>query len=127
MVGGALLRPPTSFSLCNWPGGAVHAAPAGLLSVVSLSGGFSTALAGVAPSSCARACWAAWAPRATAARSFADSAVRSTAGRGCSAVCGMLRAPVLRALAGASHTASLAMALGLKIEEHKLRTTGMRN
>ena len=65
MVGGALLRPPTSFSSCirpggasrvalaglNFnvcPGGAVRAAPAGLLGVVSLSGCFSTALAGVA-------------------------------------------------------------------------------
>ena len=65
MVGGALLRPPTSFSFCNRPGGASHAtpdglnfndcpggtvraAPADLLGVVSLSGSFSTALASVA-------------------------------------------------------------------------------
>ena len=62
-----------------------------------------------------------------ASRSFAAAASRSKAGRGCGAVCGVLHAPVLRALAGASCTASLATAPGLKIEEHKLRTTGSRN
>jgi hypothetical protein len=59
MVGGALLRTPTSFSFCNRPGGAIRTAPAGLLDVVSLSGCFGTALADVASSFCARACWAA--------------------------------------------------------------------
>ena len=65
MVGGALLRTPTSFSFCNRPGGAGHialtglnfdvrpsgairTAPAGLLDVVSLSSWFSIALADVA-------------------------------------------------------------------------------
>ena len=65
MVGGALLRAPTSFSsyirpgdasrialtglnFNDCPGGAVRAAPAGLLGVVSLSGYFGIALASVA-------------------------------------------------------------------------------
>ena len=78
-------------------------------------------------SSCARACWAAWAPRAIASRSFAASATRSTAGRGCGTVCGVLRAPVLRALVGASGTASVATAPGLEIGEQKLRTTRSGN
>ena len=64
MVGGVLLRAPTSFSSCIRPGGAsrvaltgldfsdcqggaVHTAPAGLLGVGSLSGCLGSALAGV--------------------------------------------------------------------------------
>ena len=42
-------------------------------------------------------------------------------------MCGVLRAPVLRALVGASWTASLAMSPGLEIGEQKLRTIGSRN
>ena len=60
-----------------------------------------------------------------ASRSFAASTMRSTEGMGCGAVCGVLRTPVLRALAGASWTASLAMAPGLKnrgtqVEDNKI-------
>jgi hypothetical protein len=62
-----------------------------------------------------------------ASHSFAAAASRSTAGRGCGAVCGVLRAPVLRALARASYTASLGTAPGLEIKELKLRITGSRN
>ena len=55
-----------------------------------------------------------------ASRSLAAAASRSTAGWGCVAVCGVLRAPVLRALAGASRTASLGTAPGLKVKRREL-------
>ena len=41
-------------------------------------------------------------------------------GGGCGAVCGVLRGPVLRALTGASRTASLGTAPGLEVKRRKL-------
>ena len=55
-----------------------------------------------------------------ASRSLAAAASRSTAGWGCGAVCGVLRDPVLRALTGASRTASLGTAPGLKAKMREL-------
>jgi len=55
-----------------------------------------------------------------ASRSLAAAASRSTAGWGCGAVCGVLRDPVFRALAGASRTTSLGTAPGLEIKIRKL-------
>ena len=55
-----------------------------------------------------------------ASHSLAAAASRSTAGGGCGAVCGVLRDPVLRALAGASRTTSLGTAPGLEIKRRKL-------
>ena len=57
--------------------------------------------------------------------SFAASATMSTMGRGCGAVCGVARAPVLRALVGASGAASLAMAPELVIGEEALKSAGL--
>ena len=60
-----------------------------------------------------------------ASRSFAASATISTTGGGCGAECGVARAPVLRALAGASGAASLATAPELEIGEERLRLAGL--
>src|SRR6185312_9864772 len=65
----------------------------------------------------ARACWAFWAPLAIASWSLAASATMSMTGRGCGAVCGVARAPVLRALVDASGAASLVMAPELVTRE----------
>ena len=60
-----------------------------------------------------------------ASRSFAASAMMSTTGGGCGAECGVARAPVLRALVGASGAASLATAPELEIGKGKLRLAGL--
>ena len=60
-----------------------------------------------------------------ASRSYAASATMSTTGGGCGAECGVARAPVLRALVGASGAASLATAPELEIREGKLGLVGL--
>jgi hypothetical protein len=106
------------------PGGVICAALVDLPLGISLSGCYNAALASVALLSGARACWAFWAPRAIASWSFAAFATMSTTGRGCGAVCGVARAPVLRALVRASGAASLAMAPELVIGEEALKSAG---
>ena len=126
MAGGALLRVLTSSFFCDRPSGTIRVAPTGLDFDVRPGGVICAAPVdlplGVSLSGCYSATLA---PRAIASWSFAASATMSTTGWGCGAVCGVARAPVLRALVGASWAASLAMAPELVIGEEALKSAGL--
>ena len=125
-TGGTIRVAPAGFNFDIRPGGVICAALGGLPHDVSLGSCYDATLAAASPLSRAQVCWAFWAPRVIASRSFAASATISTTGGGCGAVCGMAHAPVLRALVGASGAASLAMASELEIEEEMLKSAGSK-
>ena len=142
MAGGALLRVPTSFFLCDRQGGAIRVAPTGLDFDVRPGGVICAALVGlphgISLSGCFNATLASIAPIPRHSSLLGRSSPSSHPlpqlrglrhniydGRGCGAVCGVARAPVLRALVGASWAASLAMAPELVIGEEALKSAAL--
>ena len=141
MAGGAFLRAPTSFPFsCHRPGGAIRVVPTGpnfdvrpggvicaasvdLPLGVSLSGCYSAALASVAPALRLSSLLGLLRP---SSHHFLElRSLRHNVHDELGLRCRVARAPVLRALVGASRAASLAMAPELVIGEEALKSVGL--
>jgi len=125
------LRVPTSSFLCDWtggairvaptgpnfdvrPGGVTYAAPVGLPHGVSRSGCSNATLTGVTP-----------VPRRSSLLGRLGPSSHGLPQLRGLRHCGVARAPVLRAFAGAIGAASLATAPELEIGEKRLRLAGL--